>query len=378
MVRMSDILKKDKERKTEQERQAKSLLEPAKQKLSPEPVIEIASAESKAYEVKSPDVEVRKQEKAEISEVRISPIVMKEAKVAPNREGLNLYAGTASLMKEILEKNKNYEFIDTKRITTQTEKIVSQLSLNNEKLLPLALIEDWKDDDYLPYHSVNVCILSIEVGLGLGYSKPELIELGISALLHDIGMTEYVHLSNQPRKLTAEEYSQVKEHTVKGLEILKKNKNLNEKALHVARQHHMRLDGSGYPKELKGEIIDEYARIVGLVDEYETMTHHRAYRDKFLPLEAMQEILKRKKAFERRLIKILIEKIGIYPIGSLVELNTNEIAEVIKLNHSVHLNPVAKVKIIRDADGGKLKQTKVLDMTARSSLYIKKVVLKEN
>lgn len=377
MVRMSDILKKGKERKTEQERQAKSLREPAKQKLSPEPVTEIASAKSKAYEVISPDMEVRREEKAEISEVRISPIVMKEAKVASNKESPNLYAGTASLMKEILEENKNYEFIDTKRITTWTEKIVSELSLNNEKLLPLALIEDCKDDDYLPYHSVNVCILSIEVGLGLGYSRPELIELGISALLHDVGMAEYMHLSNQPRKLTAEEYSQVEEHTVKGQEILKKNENLNEKALHVSRQHHMRLDGSGYPKAPKGETIDEYAGIVGLVDMYEAMTHHRAYRDKFLPLEAMKEILKRKKAFELRLIKILIEKIGIYPIGSLVELNTNEIAEVIKLNHSVHLNPVAKVKIIRDADGKKLNKTKMLDMTACSSLYIKKVVLRE-
>jgi HD-GYP domain-containing protein (c-di-GMP phosphodiesterase class II) len=74
--------------------------------------------------------------------------------------------------------------------------------------------EDWKADDYIPYHSVNVCILSIEVGLGLGYSNRELIELGVSALLHDVGMAEYMHLSNQPRKLTAEEYSQVKEHTI--------------------------------------------------------------------------------------------------------------------------------------------------------------------
>ena len=91
----------------------------------------------------------------------------------------------------------------------------------------------------------------------------------------------------------------------------------------------------------------------------------------------MQEILNRKKAFERRLIKILIEKIGVYPIGSIVELNTKEMAEVVELNHSVHLRPVAKFKIIRDADGGKLEPTKVLDMTARSGINIKKVVLRK-
>lgn len=376
MVRMSDILTKNRE--TVREMQAKSLLETARQKLSPEGVTGIASAKSKAYEVISPDVEARRQGEAEISEVRISPVVMKEAKVASNRESVNLYAGTASLMKEILQEDNDYEFIDTTtRITTQTTKIVGQLSLGNEKLSPLAFIKDWKDEDYLPYHSVNVCILSIEVGLGLGYSRPELVELGISALLHDMGMAEYAHLSNQPRKLTAEEYSQVEEHTVKGLEILKKNESLSEKVLGVSRQHHMRLDGSGYPKALEGETIDEYSRIVGLVDMYEAIVHRRPYRDKLLPLEAMQEILNRKKAFERRLIKILIERIGVYPIGSLVELNTKEMAEVVELNHSVYLRPVAKFKIIRDADGGKLEPTKVLDMTARSGINIKKVVLRK-
>jgi len=370
VVRMSHILTKSR---------AKSLLEPAGQKLSPEDVTEMASAKSKAYGVKSLDAEVRRQKRAEISEVRISPVVMKEAKVASYKESANLYAQTASLMKEVLQENNNYEFIDTTtRITTQTTKIVSQLSLGNEKLLPLAFIKDWKDEDYLPYHLVNVCILSIEVGLGLGYSRPELVELGISALLHDIGMTEYAHLSSQPKRLTAEEYSQVKEHTVKRRKILKNNESLSEKALGVSRQHHMRLDCSGYPKAQKGETIDEYSRIVGLADMYEAMTHHRAYRDKLLPLEAMREILNRKEAFERRLLKVLIEKTGIYPIGSIVELNTKEMAEVIELDHSVHLRPVAKFRIIREADGAKLKHIKILDLTASSSIYIKKVVLREN
>jgi len=368
MVRMSNILRK--KREAAWELQAKSHLERARQERSPEGV------KSKAYVVISPDLEDQSQREAEISEVRISPIVMKEAKVASHKEGLNLYAETASLMKEMLE-NENHEFSDAARITTQTEEIVDQLSLSDEKLSPLAFTRDWKDEDYLPYHSVNVCILSIEIGTGLGYSRPELIELGISALLHDIGMTEYAHLSNQPRKLTAEEYSQVKEHTVKGLEILKKNESLSERVVQVSHQHHMRLDGSGYPQEPNGETIDEYSRIVSLADVYEAMVHPRVYRDKFLPLEATQEIIDTKIAFEHRLIKILVEKVGVHPIGSLVELNTKEMAEVIELDHSVHLRPVAKFRIIRDADGKKLEQTKVLDMTARSGINVKRIVLKK-
>ena len=374
MVRLSDILMKN--RATARQVQAKSLIERARQELSTQGAAETSPVKPAAYEVISPDTEGRGQHETEMSEVRFSPLVMKQAKVASDEEYLKPYAETVSFMKEVLQDSGNDWFIDTAQLTALTEKMVGQLSLNNGKLYALAFAGDWKDEDYLPYHSVNVCILSIEVGLGLGYSRPELVELGISALLHDIGMTEYAQLSNQPRKLTADEHDQVKEHTVKGQEILEKNKSLSERARRVSRQHHMRLDGSGYPKEPEAESIDEYAQIVGLADMYEAMVHPRVYRDNFLPLEAMREILRSKKAFERKLIKTLIEKIGVYPIGSLVELNTKEMAEVVELNHSVHLRPVAKFRIIRDADGGSLKLNKVLDMTARSGIHIKKIMLR--
>jgi len=374
---MSEILKKDNEKKAEQEKLADAILDPPQQCSSPDPVTDTVKSESKAYEATNPEFEDEKHKEDEISEVRISPVIMNEAKVASARETLNLYTETVSLVREILQVYQNCEFIDTDRIKTQAERIVSQLSLNNEKLLQLAVVEDCKDADYLSYHSVNVCLLSIEVGLGLDYPKPKLIELGNSALLHDIGMVKYLHLCNQQEKLTAGERRAYKDHPTKGFEILKKIKNLDQMALDVVHQHHERSDGSGYPRGLMGESINEYARIVGLVDVYEAMIHNRPYRDKFLPLEAIQEILNKKKAFGRRLIKVLIEKIGIYPIGSLVELNTKERAEVIKLNHSVYLRPVAQVKIIRDADGKKLKQAKILDLTAHSSIYIKKVMLEK-
>ena len=209
----------------------------------------------------------------------------------------------------------------------------------------------------------------------MGHAKPELIELGISALLHDMGMIEHLHLSNQARRLTAKEYSEVKNHPIKGLEILKKIKNLNKIVPYVVHQHHERLDGSGYPRGLKGESISEYARIVGLADAYEAMVHQRPYRDKFLPLEGVREILNRKEAFEHKLIKILIEKIGVFPIGTLAELNTKEIILVVKLDHTIPLRPVVRVQIIREADGKKPKETKMLDLTTHSSIYIKKVVL---
>lgn len=312
-----------------------------------------------------------------MSEVRISPMVMREAKVVSSKESLSLYEQMLSLMRLALRKDTNYQLIDTKPIIRQTEMIVNQLRLCNEELLMLAFNKDSKDGNYLPYHSVNVCILSIEVGLGSGFTKQQLIELGISALLHDIGMTEYLHLTKQPRRLNSQEYHEVQNHPAKGLEVLKKIEGLNKKILYAAYQHHERSDGSGYPKGLKGESISEYARIVGLADAYEAMVHHRPYRYKLLPLEAMREILAQRETFEHALIKALIERIGVFPIGSLVELNTNELAVVIKLNYAASLRPVAMVRILRGADHCEPAETKVLDLTNHSNIYIKKAVIRK-
>lgn len=380
---MLDILKraKERERKAKEERQKKPFIESDQQEAPPapepvKPVKEVVPPEVKADEIEKPKIEQQpeareeREEGLKTSEVRVSPVVMKGTKVASSKESLELYEVLMFLMKEILKENTNPESIDVKQITAQIEKIVAQLSLDNEKLLELALIKNSKDESYLLCHSINVCIFAIVIGLGLGYEKSKLIELGISALLHDIGMVNYLHLSNQPRKLTTREYNEIKNHPIKGSEILQKVDNLVKIASYVAHQQHERIDGSGYPRGLRRESIHEYSKIVGIVDVFEAMVHQRLYRNEFLPLEAAREILTNKNKFEHKLIKILIERIGIFPIGSYVELNTKEIGQVVKLNHAVSLRPV--VKIIFGADGEAPKEAKTLDLTTQPTICIKK------
>ena len=113
-----------------------------------------------------------------------------------------------------------------------------------------------------------------------------------------------------------------------------------------------------------------------MVDTYEAMVHHRPYRNKLLPLEAMREILTRKETFEYILIKTLIERIGFIPIGSLVELNTKELAVVIKLNYAAALRPVAMVRILNKDDHCEPVEMKALDLTAHHNIYIKKTILR--
>ena len=379
MVRITDILKRAKEGKEAKESEGKA--DEKRQKESP--------PEHSQQEVVSPKADEQTKEKAEISDVRISPIVKKEGKITSIEETMELYEETILLIREILKENIDYDLIDAKRITAQIEKIVNQLSLGNEEMLRLGLIKNSLDENYLFCHLINVCIFSIEVGLGVGYERPKLVELGISALLHDIGMPQFLHLSNQPRKLTAEEHGEIKNHTKNGSDILEKIKNLNKTISYVAYHQHERLDGTGYPESLKEESINEYAKIVGLVDTYEAMTHQRRHRNEFSPLETIQEILKDKKSFEYKLIKVLIERIGPFPVGSLVELNTEEIGQVIKLNHKVPLRPVVEVKVRgdrrkhkpdrRDCEPNtkKPKKTRVLDLTAHPTVHIKKTIRKD-
>lgn len=345
MVRLSDILKKARERLRKEEK--------------PEPV---------KYPPAPPEPpEEKKEAPANLSEVRIAPVIKKESKVTSEEENLKLYNELEALVKEILN-GQERRIIDRQRICAEIEKLVDQLSLGNEKIFALSLDKESTQENYLVCHLVNACIYAIKIGLGLGYEKVKLIELGIAALLYDIGMTKYLALVNQPRKLNQKEYNEVRNHVTLGAQLLRNIPGLTPVVSDVTYQHHERIDGSGYPKGLKQETISEFAKIVGLADVYEAMVHPRAWRESYLPIEAIKEILKIKNAFEYKLLKILIERVGIFPIGSRVELNTKETGEVIKLNYTIPLRPV--VRVIYGTNGQSLTETKILDLTTQPAVYI--------
>jgi HD-GYP domain-containing protein (c-di-GMP phosphodiesterase class II) len=293
-----------------------------------------------------------------------------EPKPPSSEECQETYDEALALIGEIIKENALYELIDYSRIVSVMEKFIDIVQVSPEGMLNLALTFD--KDHYIKSHSVNVTIISIIVGLELGYDKSRLRELALGAFLHDAGMVDYLALVEVPRKLTAEEYNKVKNHTIFGARILQKISGLPDICITVGKQHHERIDGSGYPEGLSGDDIHEYAKIVGMADMYEAMMHPRKYRPEFPNLETMQEILKSKKSFEYRLIKIIISKIGIFPIGSLVELNTKEIARVVKLNREINLRPV--VKIICNSKREPVTESKTLDLAIETAIWIKKGV----
>ncbi len=196
-----------------------------------------------------------------------------------------------------------------------------------------------------------------------------LINDKIKFFLRDIGMTKYMNMAGNTGKLTNEEYKEIQNHTKIGFELLQKVRDLPNSACHAVLEHHERINGSGYPSGLKGESIDQYAKIIGLADVFTSIIHDTPYRKKKLAIDAVKEILDIKDAFEYSLIKQLLKRIGIYPVGSFIQLNTNEIAQVVKLNYDVPLRPV--VNIFPQEGSQTLKEVKVLDLSNQPSISIK-------
>lgn len=374
MVRMSDILKRVKERSMEKAKetgeQKSSIAEPAQERVLPDPIKQITPFATKVHEARSAEAKEQKEEKARTSEIRIFPVVMKGIKAPSDEEALNLYGDLLSLARETLKENIDYKSIDSGRITAEIEKVVEYLNPGNQSLLKIAYEYKEPDKEYFFYHSVNVCMYSIAIGLGLDYDKSKLLELGKSAFLHDVGMTRCMDLYSQPRKLTVKEYNDLKNHTIKGAEILEKVDNLEKICSHVAYQEHERTDGSGYCRGIKGEDIHEYALIVGLVDMYEALSHSRPYRNKFSSLQVLRILLDNKHIFKYKLIKVLLERIGVFPIGCVVQLNTKEICQVTRINYRFPLRPT--IKILSSPSSNASRVAEELDLTKHTTVYIAK------
>jgi HD-GYP domain-containing protein (c-di-GMP phosphodiesterase class II) len=294
---------------------------------------------------------------------------MKE--LAPDIErAKTLYAKGVQLVKGLLVSAAEKKPIDLAAIKDLVEEVVNFIVLG-DKLLFTFFYDDYLPEDYLYNHMVNAMLMSIEVGLGLGYNKSQLAELGLAAFLHDMGMVAVRDIVSLPRSLTEEEFIQIKEHPAYGAGILSQIKNFPLAIVYAVQEEHERINGRGYPKGIKDGQINEYSRVLATVDVYEALTHSRAYRVKYSPHEAIKDMLSSGDSlFDARILKILINQVGIYPIGSWVELSTNEIGKVINVNDSSPLRPV--VNIIFDSAGKRSEDPRVVDLTKQFNLFIKK------
>lgn len=257
---------------------------------------------------------------------------------------------------------------DVEKVKKIVNKIIDELISNSDILYNLTEIKTV--DDYTFEHSVNVCILSLITGIGLGFDTDRLKELGIGAMLHDIGKL-YIprEILKKPSQLTVDEFEEIKRHTILGYDILKKSDRLNMTSAYIALGHHERYDGSGYPLHLKSEGIQIFARIVAVADVYDALTSDRVYRKKLKPHEVYEYITSLGiYHFDPKVVESFVKYVTIYPVGTGVLLNTKERALVVSENRNMPTRPL--VRIVYDENMQRLALPREIDLSEQSSIFI--------
>ena len=277
-----------------------------------------------------------------------------------HRKALGVYRESRRITKSLLDEARLGGVIDTQTAKETVNECVQSILRNPDALMWMSRIRD--QDEYTAEHCLNVSILAIAFGRNLGMSEEELQKLGLCGLLHDVGkMRIPPEVLNKPGKLTDKEFKMIKAHTVHGRNLLMATPGVYNGVVDVAYSHHERIDGNGYPRKLKASGISDFSRIVAIVDAYDAMTADRCYAPAIPSTEALKIIFKdRGTHFDDRLALEFIKTIGLYPPGSIVELQNGLVALVLATNYRFKHLP--KVIVVRDEDKQPTKE-KVVNLT---------------
>ena len=275
------------------------------------------------------------------------------------------YAEAREAIQEVMWEAKFGKSLNVAGVRKIINKMMKSALRNPDALTCFALIR--KKDEYTAMHSLRTAILSMVFGRQLGLAPEELELLGLGALLCDVGKMKIPsEILNKPAALTADEMLMVKGHVTWGAEILGKANQIPAAVIEVAYRHHERYDGSGYIDRLEGEAIGLFSLITGIVDYYDAVTSDRVYRTGISSYAALQKMYEwRGSLFQPRLVEKFIQCLGIYPVGSVVELNTGEIAVVAALNRMQRLKP--RVVLVLRADKTPYLETPITNLAGRKT-----------
>jgi HD-GYP domain-containing protein (c-di-GMP phosphodiesterase class II) len=289
--------------------------------------------------------------------------VVKDVRQESNR----VYFRTVALMGSVMRTAQEKQILQVRKAKRLTQQMVDILQTDESMLVGLASIKNF--DSYTFAHSVNVCILSMLIGDRMRLDKADVARLGLAALLHDIGKT-YIPstILNSTGKLSEREWELMKYHTFFGVKELSRVNALREAvdSLFVAAQHHAQFAGGGYPQRPGGWKLRLFSRIVTVADYYDAMTAFRLYqKEPITPDQALQFIVANAgRIFDPFVAKVFVQAVGIYPVGTIVELDGGETGVVTRQNGDPRFLHRPVVEVLRH-DGGRVSR-EIIDLSERA------------
>ncbi|MFZ5641393.1 MAG: HD-GYP domain-containing protein, partial [Bacillota bacterium] len=256
---------------------------------------------------------------------------------------------TVKLTREVFSNVKINAKVNVQKVNQMVDRIIEEI-MSRQNFVQ-CLVDIRALNNYTFAHSVNVAVLSLITGVGLGFAHEKLKQLAIGALFHDIGKIGLPEdLLAKEESLTEVEAAEVQKHAEAGFEILRKVAGMSLLSAHVAFQHHERFDGTGYPRRLREGGINEYARIVAVADCYDNLTADRPGNPRVYPQQAVEYLIYNSGIyFDPDVVKNFIDNIALFPVGTPVLLNSGDRGLVSKVHKGFPTRPV--VRIIRDREG---------------------------
>lgn len=269
------------------------------------------------------------------------------------RRAYALFQRAETVVQDMWERVRDRNSFDGPATQRVVHQLVDQIAHDEPALLEFASLRDF--DEYTYYHSVNVGIYSIAVGMRLGLGRHRLTQLGMAALFHDIGKVKLPRdLITKPDEFDDDDWAQIKRHPVLGALTLASLKHIDADtgpAMAGAYEHHLRLDGSGYPTLSGPRTLHLYSRIIAMCDAFDAMTSGRVYQKTHIsPDEALRRLVHKGRVwYDPIVVKALVHVLGIFPVGTLVRLSDESICVIIRNNADDLYAPDGLV--VRDAEG---------------------------
>jgi putative nucleotidyltransferase with HDIG domain len=285
-------------------------------------------------------------------------------------EAKKLYYSLVNFSLESFKKYKEDNQLNIPRLSERIKQLIDTMKSSRDAVLRYPEFI-YPSENYMYVHSVNSAILALAIGELMKLPPHRLIELGLAALLHDIGMLKLpdaVYLKEE--SLSDKELQLVRAHTTLGYKILK-GFSVSEEIALAAEEHHERLDGSGYPKALRGDKISLYSRIIAVVCSYDAITSRRLFKSQNDAHSALMELLKgRNKNYDESVVRSLIVCISAYPLGSLVQLSDESIGRVTRTNPESPRFPFVQVLI--DKQGNRVTESLLIKTVEENGISIQR------